>query len=240
MDYDLLATLIPPAIALSVLAYFVNFFGKVIADQQPFTDDRKWHVQVAGSVFVLNIIFSSTIGIYLANIIPFRVNHWLEHTLVFVVLSVISTALYFHNSQESSRVYNYRKAINAEVDKKLDGLLSVYAKIGKCALPAVVPIITSYLVTLEYFSGNQYLLVIFGIIGFYILFWSAFQLSLRKLNEIAPINIYFTDKDREPICGAQVLKYNDDNIRVRVENKILILNKAEVHTIEMQIPDKLL
>lgn len=240
MEYDLLVKLIPPAIALSALAYFVNFFGKVMADQQPFTDDRKWHTQIAGSTFVLNIIFGSTIGVFLANSIPFRVDHWLEHTLTLVVLSVVSTALYFHNSQESSRIYNYRKTTSAERDKKLEGLPTLYAKMGKYALPAIVPIVVSYFVTLEYFSGNQYIIVITGIIGFYILFWSAFQLSLRKLDDIAPVDIYFIDKEREPIFQVMVLKVNEDNIRIRQADTIVIINKSEVLKIEMKIPESFL
>lgn len=240
MGYDLLVKLIPPAIALSVLAYFVNFFGRVIADQQPFTDDRKWHIQIAGSTFVINVVFGSTLGIFLANTLSLRIDHWWEHALTFLALSIMGTALYFHNSYESSRLYKYRKQINADIDKKYDGLPSLYAKFGQYVLPAFLPIMVSYIVTLEYLSGNPYLIVLTAIIAFYILLWSAYQLSLRKLSEVIPVDIHFTNKDIKPLLGVQVLKYNDDNIRVRMEDKVLILNKSEVHRIEMQIPKRLL
>lgn len=39
---------------------------------------------------------------------------------------------------------------------------------------------------------------------------------------------------------ARILKVNEDNIRLRIDNKIVILNKGEVLKIEMQIPEKLL
>lgn len=240
MEYDLLVKLIPPAIALSVLAYFVSFFGKVIADQQPFADDRKWYTQIAGGMFVLNVIFGSIIGVFIANALPLRIESWIGHAISLLVLSFISTALYFHNARESSRLFNYRTKINEEFDKKLEGIPSLHAKFGKYALPSLVPVVVSYFIALEYFTGNEYMLLITAIVAFYIFFWSAFQYSLRKLNDIAPINIYFNNKDFDPILGAQVLKYNDDNIRIRTEDKILILNKSEVFKIEMKIPDSLL
>lgn len=238
MNYDLFLNLIPPAALVGLLAYFVNFFGKVIADQHPYADDRKWYIQVAGGTFVLNLVFGSIIGIYLANTFLIGVGHWWLHLTTLIVLSVIGTALLFNVRRESSRLYNYQKSQNEELDKKLGGLFSWYATFGQYIPPAFVPVIVSYFLTLEYFSKNSYWIATFFIVGFYIFFWSAFQYSLRKLEDSVPVDIYFTDEEREPIRGAIVLKINDDNIRARTENTILILNKSEVLKIEMKIPEK--
>lgn len=240
MEYDLLLKLIPPALALSLLAYLVNFFGKVIADQQPFTDDRKWHVQIAGSVFMLNILFGSIIGIFFANTFSIGVGSWWGHLITLIAFSVVGTALLFNTIRESSRLYNYKKSQIEKLDKKFDGLFSGYATIGQFIPPALIPIIVSYFATIEYQSGNFYWIAASFIISFYIFFWSAFQYSLRKLEDSEPVTIHFVDKVREPIQNAKILKVNDDNIRARVDDTILILNKSEVFKIEMRIPEKLL
>ncbi len=224
-----------------VFGMFLRYVKHDISDQQPFTYNRRWHTQLAGNLFVINILFGSTIGIYLANTLSFRLNDWYDQAIVFVALSVVGTTLIFNNLRENSRLYNYRKAINAEIDKKLHGLSSWYASIGDYMIPAMMPIVVSYFMTLEYFSSNKYLIVITGIISFCILLFSAFQHSLRELEKTAaPVDIYFIDKEQEVIREAKILKVTDDNIRIRVADSILIINKSEVLKIEMKIPEKML
>lgn len=240
MEYDLLIKLIPPALAVSLLAYLANFFGKVITDQYPFADNREWHTQIMGSMFMLNVLFGSIIGIFFANTFPVGIGHWWGHAATLVVFIFVGTALLFNTSRESARLFNYQKSIHEELDKKFGGLISWYVNIGKFLPPAIVPVIVSYLVTVEYLSGNLYWIAASFILGFYILFWSAFQYSLRKIKDIEPVTIYFIDKELESIQQARILKVNDDNIRIRVENTITILNKSEVLKIEMKIPERLL
>ncbi len=48
---------ITPAIFISLLVFLVRFLGRVVSDQKPFTDDRKWEVDVRGVFFVVNKIF---------------------------------------------------------------------------------------------------------------------------------------------------------------------------------------
>lgn len=232
--------IITPAVVLAVLAYLTNFFGKVIADQQPFTDDRKWHIQIAGGIFMINIITGGTLGIWLANTLPFGVGYWWLHLTTFLVFGALGSALLFYNMKVSNEIYNIRKASFEKLDDTLGGLLSFYATVGKYIPVGILPVAVFYFCTLEFYSQNIYWIIITFSLGFMMLVWSAFGYSLRKIEEIAPVTIYFIDQIKEPITPARILKVNEDNIRLRVDNKIVILNKNEVLKIEMQIPEKLL
>ncbi len=240
MEYDLLVKLIPPAIALSVLAYFVSFFGKVISDQQPFSDDRKWHAQLHGSVFVVNIIFGGLIGIWLAEKFSLIIsNTWLFVT-TFAVFSVISTALLFEVQYIGSHFFKYKRTILTDLDKKYDGLFSFAAKVGKYLPQSIVPVVVFYFGAQVYSSGNFYMIAISMIMAFFIFLWSATKYSYKSVRDVALMNIYFKDVSIEPLISVQVLKINDDNIRIRTEDHIFLLNKNEVLKVEMKIPESFL
>jgi hypothetical protein len=42
---------IAPTILISVVAFLSRFFGKIIADQRPFSDDRVWDIELSGIFF---------------------------------------------------------------------------------------------------------------------------------------------------------------------------------------------
>ncbi|MFZ2253342.1 MAG: hypothetical protein WAW13_04210 [Minisyncoccia bacterium] len=237
MEYDLLVKLIPPAIALSVLAYFVNFFGKVISDQQPFLDDRKWHAQLHGSVFVVNIILGGLIGIWLAEKSPLIINNTWLFVITFAVFSVISTALLFEVQYIGSHFFKYKRTILADLDKKYDGLFSFAVKVGKYLPQSIVPVVVFYFGAQVYSSGNFYMIAISMIMAFFIFLWSATKYSYKSVGDVALMNIYFKDTSIEPLISVQVLKINDDNIRIRNEDHIFLLNKNEVLKVEMKIAE---
>ncbi|XKT74752.1 MAG: hypothetical protein ACJKTH_01545 [Patescibacteria group bacterium UBA2163] len=239
IDYSQFLGLIPPAIAISISVYLVHFFGKIIADQVPFADDRKWQIQLSGTMFMLNMMFG-VIGIYLATLYPWGIGHWWLHLITFAVLSFVGGTLFVYNLKESSRVFNHSAKIITLIDEKFDGIASFYANIGKYMGVGIIPIIVFYFGTLEFLSGNIYWIIIFFVFIFLIFIWSAFGYSLTKLKDITPVDIHFKDRDREPLYGARILKFNDDNIRARVGDTIYFLNKNEVLMTEMKIPEKFL
>jgi hypothetical protein len=126
------------------------------------------------------------------------------------------------------------------LDKKSDGFLSFFAKFTDYIGIGILPIILSYFLTLEYLTGNTYYFVATCAFIWQILMWSALNFSLRKVIDIVPVDVHFIDKSRESLKGVRILKVNEDNVRIRIENKILILNKSEVLSIEMPIPEKYL
>jgi hypothetical protein len=101
MDYTLLTHLIPPAIVISALAYLTSFFGKTISDQIPFTDDRKWHIEIAGVLFITNLVTGGLIGVSLANAWTWGTNHWWLHVITLVVFSFVGASLLLNNKFKS-------------------------------------------------------------------------------------------------------------------------------------------
>lgn len=239
IDYSQFLGLIPPALAISLFAYLVHFFGKIISDQIPFADDRKWHIQISGTIFMLNML-SGVIGIYFANQHPWGIGSWWMHLITFAVLSFIGCTLFVHNLRESSKFFNYNSKIIPALDEKFDGFATFYANIGKYMGIGIVPIILFYFGTLEFLSGNIYTITMSFVMISLIFVWSAFGYSLRKMKDIVPVDIHFVDKTREPLLGARILKFNDDNVRARVNDTIYIINKSEILMTEMKIPEKLL
>jgi hypothetical protein len=235
-----LAGFITPAISLAVLAYLTNFFGQIIADQYAFTDDRKWHIQIAGSWFMLNIIVGGTLGVWLANTLPIGRGHWWLHLVTFIVFSLIGSALIFFNARTSNKIFNIKTEQFKKIDGKYSGLASFYASMGKYIPVGILPIAVFYFDTLEFYSQNIYWIILFFSFGLMMFAWSALGSSFKQVEDTAPVTIYFVDKTRDPVTPARILKVNEDNIRLRVENKIVILNKGEVLKIEMEIPEKLL
>ena len=236
-DYSLFLGLIPPALAISLFIYLVHFFGKISSDQIPFADDRKWHIQISGAMFMLNMLFG-IIGVYLANLYPWGIGSWWMHLISFLVLSFIGGTLLAHNLRESSKFFNYNSKIIPALDAKFDGFATFYANIGKYMGIAIIPTVLFYFATLEFLSGNIYTIVISFVMIFQIFVWSAFGYSMRKIKDIAPVDVHFVDKDREPIRGARILKFNDDNVRIRANDTIYIINKNEILMTEMKIPEK--
>ncbi len=237
IDYNQLLSLITPALAVSVFAYFVYFFGKVISDQIPFADDRKWHIQISGVMFMLNAL-TGVLGVYLANTFPLNIDGWLLHFVTVSTLLVVGGILLFHVSTESSKIFKYNERKVSELDNKFDGLITLYSNLGKYIGVGILPILLLYIGTIEFMSGNIYTIIVSFVIIFYTFIWSAFGYSLRKIKDITPVDIYFVDKDREPLIGARVLKFNDDNVRIRVEDTIYIINKNEILMTKMKIPEK--
>ena len=233
-----LIELVTPAIAISVLAYLINFFGKIIADQKPFADNRDWEIQLSGSYFILNIILSGVAGVYLANTVPLLVGHWTLHLMTFFILSLMGGCLWFYTTELGNSVYNIRKKAYEKFDAMMFNLPSSYAPYGKYISPSILSLVAFYLCTLELQSGNLYWIVISFSLTLNIYIWSALSFSLKRIEKIAPTLIHFKNQDVDPVEVDRILKINDDNIRARVGDAVVIINKDEVLKVEMKVLDE--
>jgi hypothetical protein len=180
------------------------------------------------------------LGVYFANLYPWSINPWWIHSIVFLVLSFIGGTLFFYNFKESSRIFNYNSKNILLLDNRFEGFINFYANIGKYMKVGIIPIILLYFGTLEFLSGNIYTISISFLIIFFIFIWLAYGYSLQQMKDLVPVDIHFMDKERAPLVEVMILKFNEDNVRVRVENIIYIINKSEIFTIQMKIPKKLL
>ena len=57
MDWSSFIQFIPAAVILSVIVFFVRFFGKAVADQIPYADNRDWSIEFSGLWFFIDFLF---------------------------------------------------------------------------------------------------------------------------------------------------------------------------------------
>lgn len=242
MDQINLSSLITPAIAISALAYLTRFFGKIIDDQSSFSDDKKWAIELRGVLFMLDAIPFGFLGIKLALYKPWGVNSWWMPLITFSAVGVITVVLLLSNKYLGSKFFNIWKQDIQKLEQKTSGFIKIFAKASKYISVGIVSLILFYFGTLEWFSKSTYLMALLYPATFFVFIVLAQNFSLKKSlqNKIVPVDIYFTDPNKEPLKKVVVLKYNPDNIRIRSENKVIILNRNEFSKIEMVIPKETL
>jgi hypothetical protein len=236
IEYNQLLELVPPALAVTLFVYLIHFFGKIIVDQIPYADDRKWSIQLHGTIFMVNML-AGGFGVWLAVHFPLGVSDSWIHFWSFVILGLVGGTLLCHTVVESSKLYSHRTKQIQKLNEKTDGFLLFYAKIGSRIGVGILPVILFYFGTLEYFTGSIPWMIFSFTLIFLTFIWSAFGYSLRLIKELPQVNIYFTDSNIQTLIGAKLLKVSDDMIRVRSGDTIMLFNKGQIHKIEMEIPE---
>lgn len=240
MDYTSFLNLIPAAVIITTLAYLTTFFGKVMEDQNPVVDDRKWSIELAGLMFMMSMGIGGFIGIMLAKSWPWGLNTNSLHIVTVVVFILLFASQYTHNFFEGSRVFNINSEKIKKIEEKNGGWLKIYGVISAQLGINALSIILFYFGTLEFLSKDVYWISFTCLAIFFILIFAALNFSYKRLRNIVFVEIYFADPTQKTISNARILKMNEDNIRLRAGNKIIIVNKSLVSRIEMSIPPETL
>lgn len=242
MDITHFSELFTPALIISIIVYLSIFFGKVINDQSPFSDDIKWSVEFKGVLFMISISFG-ILGVYLAKIIfPIIPNNWFVYIGSLIIISLIIIILQISNSYLSSKFFNSHKNNLEALEKKTDGFIKIFSKSHKYLNSSIISTILLFMGTLEFFTKNIYVMILFYPLIFLSFCYLAYNSSLKKAikDEIVPVDIYLRNQNNEVLREVIILKYNPDNLRIRKDNKVIILNKDEISKIEMIVPEKYL
>ncbi len=242
--------IVTPAIVLTVLAFLAKFFGKIITDQKPFADERGWDIELNGFNFMLGLIFNGSIGVALALAWPWISISWFSHAVILFFVFFIGGSLLFADIKMGNKIYDiphpdaenkereflakYPKIANYYNDTKSS--FEWLIKIGTLAPVWLIQIIIPYLVAQEYFKQNVFWFIVILSQAFLAIIFLALKYSLQK-TKLQKADIYFANS-QTPLTGATLLKVNDDNIRVRINDKIMILNKSQVEKIEIDIIQK--
>ncbi len=235
MDYSQFLT---PAIAAGLFVYLVSFFGKIISDQMPVVDDRKWQIQLSGIMFMANML-TGLLGIYLALTFSWGIHQWWLHLITFFVFAFVYASLYSYGLVEGSRIYKHRTRELIEANQKHKEARAILLWTGKHVGIGTLSIIIFYFGTLEYLSGNIYWMIATPVIILLMLVQAAYNFSLKSWKDIVPVTIYFTNKEKAPLKDVTILKEKEGDYRIRKGDTIMLLNKSEVSMVEMVIPDHL-
>ena len=229
--------LIGPAVLISVLGYLVRFFGKIIADQKPFTDNRGWEIELSGISFFTNFLaIPGAFGFALAHYAgSLGAGHWIH----FIVVTLLGSWLLMVGALQAEEIYQIKFPVLQKIltlsDKTMEWEPFRKFVIG---LNRFVPlwlfaILFCYILTLEYTAGDYIWLTVIaaGIFFNFILLALSYSLRLLKLSKV---DVYLIGL-QEPLRDLVLLKTNDDNIRLREKDKVVILNKSQVLKIEIKI-----
>ncbi|MCX6717157.1 MAG: hypothetical protein NTU76_00585 [Candidatus Taylorbacteria bacterium] len=219
MDYT---TLIPPAIALSVLI---------------FSDDRDWEIELNGFYFVLNVISWAVVGVAFA--VGLKIDLW-NHLLNLFVLTFITLTLSAKSRKMANKFFDLKLEATAnktDAEKNIEGF---FEKVGdKISIKFIFPIllIVFFVVAKDFISTNIFWMVTFSSQTFIIIFYTAFIYSLN-ISKLQKVNVYFINPSIRTLKNVTLLKVNSDNIKLRDGEKLIILNKSIVLKIESVIMPK--
>jgi hypothetical protein len=241
MQTELLQYFLPPAIIIAITVFLVKFFGKVMSDQVPFADDRKWHEELSGITFFTNYILSPTIWVLI--IYSRGWNFWLFHkediwlfiiSLVTVVgLNLVvkqSLKFFVDNDFEDGDVHEFfKKSFSTKDQANLSQ--GDWMVIIKHLIHRLLSIFILVMIIFFYKWETYYHLIVAILYLFIHLVGYALILSLKKRN-ILLADIYFINKKEGRIKDCRVLKINNDNVKISTGEKIVIINKSLISRIE--------
>ena len=228
-------SLIPPAIVISAVAYFVRFLGRVIADQKPFADDRNWVIELSGIFFIFAFIIPIILGIigglYLGDL---GAGHWIRLLITFSVTSwLVIVIQVFTEKLYDIPQPNIRYFLKFTENKEPKIFIDKFIKSLRFIRLDFLVLILVYIITREYLLNNFWWIIVFSFqtIFNFILIALTYSLSVTKLLKVT---IYFIGSTH-PLSKVLLLKVNEDNIRIRDKNKVVILNKDQILKIEQEI-----
>lgn len=235
-------SLIQPAILITVSAILIRFFGKVISDQKPFSDDRNWEIELNGLNFFLRfIIFYGVIGFWVAskwNAFDY-VNYWTTFILVsflggWPVFSAFTLGLKnYQISIPPIKKINKKGGFVGEIQIFQNKFIKWIERTAKYVPLRLFAVLFVYVLISAFKKDNILWLLIFTaeICPLYI---SLAVISSLKKYRPQKANIYLIGQT-EPILDIQLLKVNNDNIRYRQEEKVIIMNRSRVEKIEILV-----
>lgn len=223
---DIWLKIFSSAASLAVLAYLIRFFGNIVADTKPFFDDRRWGAEFSGVLFFLNIIaFPGIVGGIIALYVGgLPASIW---TQLFYFLLISICGVFFWGSFALARkVYDVElQPAKPEQKDYLEFLDKFCIKITKYTWwPSII---LGYVLTREYLTQSTTWLLIFTIEAFVSLVFQAIVYSMVTIKELPEVDIFIVG-GKSVIRDAKLLKYNDSNVRLRIGNQIMILEKNQI------------
>lgn len=249
MNWQTLESFITPAIILTVLAYFVRLFGKAIADQVPYADDRDWQIEVNGLWFFVDFLLPPGI-IAVAALLYFRgvifafldamsaqfdpiTYHWVNLVIIFITLLYYAIA----SSILSEGKYKLTALVPQTVwggsdlpEKRRKNIFDRIANIDAVILQPTAMVLI-FIGGIEVLSGSVLWMTVFAVQIFTALIGLALNYSLMKYH-FPRANVHFVSK-RSSFSDVILLKVNKDNIRVRDGDRVRVINKDLVSELEI-------
>lgn len=227
--------LINSAILLAVVAFLVRFFGKIISNEKPFSDDRKWEAEISGIVFLIAFViypaiclamfFTGSLKLSEPDKIKEIILGWKNIVLVcLLVISLILGEVYRAKAEiffENKKVAGFWKKVSFIV-------VDLFKNLGYLVVSFTLFFLLFISIGLRDIPFIFYCLLIM----FFCFIFLAKILSLNGRN-IKYGNIYFIDKNVNPIKGCRIIKDCESCIKIVANNDLIVLNKSVVSQIKI-------
>jgi len=233
-----LSPFITPAILVTVVAFLIRFFGKAIADQRPFSDDRGWEIELSGLNFFIHfILVPGALAFGIIHYIGSFGGHWTNLAIVSVAGGLLMLSTIFLSQNK----YQFKSVVELKLQgEKLLGFQKFKDWVTRTNfyIPLFVfSIIFCYVLIAEYKLSSLPWLVFIGASVFTSFLGLALNFSLRT-GGLPIVDIYLIKRGK-PIKDVMLLKVNDDNVRFRDGDRVIILNKDQILKIKFAIKDSI-
>jgi hypothetical protein len=246
MTWQTLLPFLPSTVAVTILGFFIRFFGKTVADQIPYSDNRDWSVELSGLWFFVDFLFPPII-IAGAFLLYFRnaVMTWFGQISVmlspisyhWVNLAIIFIAwLYYAGAsvvlvQERYKIPDTTPNSDdpAAFSERRKRQFNWVTKVNAVLLQPSVMLLF-FIAGAEALSGSVLWITVFAVQLFAALVGVALNYSLMRYR-FPTVNIHFAT-GKESLTDVLLLKLNPDNVRVRDRERVLIINRSVLSEIE--------
>lgn len=229
-----LLLLVPPAIIIS----FALFLGKIIADNNPLSDDLKWIAEHSAAIFFcLFVALPGLIGYGLAKSFTLNFSPLGREGYIFAIILILSALIFIRTEKEdlvfgSVKIKTEKEKRQLTIEKEVKRLLFPIISLLRHDLsPLILNIFLSYIVTCEALSGS--LVWAFGaLIGsFLILTVEADIFSLTDLE--LPKAIIHPVGSKEPITDVKIIRYAGNSVHFYQKNTLVLMEKSQISKIEV-------
>jgi hypothetical protein len=239
-DYAKLLWLVPPAAILSFIIYYIKLSGKMITDYDPYCDDRRYAEQLNGLTFFLaQILWPGLLALITFVLVmkytPIKSITWLAPIVTLIIFSFYSLKLnfaaakFFDREERMEPIRNVLSRldfIRNDLSKSAaDWLFSPVRHNGKILFVLFV-LFSLNVVSKDWLSIPVNFLFLFIIL---LILPSNYAMSRYKL---LPAEIFL---DNKTTVVGKIIRVNDDTIRLKKDDKIIIISKSKMVKIEIKL-----
>lgn len=227
-------------ILLAILSGLIYFFGKVITDQFPFADDRKWAIELYGTFFLIKLSIPSILGFGLAYYAGGPKNF---SFIYFIFISISIALVSLMDAELTNKIYdipNPFKISFEQLESTFIGISKIERNLTKWSCEQslwIKPLSIfgiAYILTRTFLEKSPITFILFSTLTLFYLFIFAYHSSLKTIAEMPTVTVFLKGENNETITG-KLLKMNPDNLKLKLTDRNVIINKDSFLKIEWPI-----
>ena len=213
----------------------VRFFGGSMADQKPFSDDRKWDVDLMGVDFLVRILLpSSIIGYALGVYFTAPLDELWQRYAMFLIISIQTGLLTFINTSLGRKFFTLKdnRIIRPFSKKTINNALLIANKLDPFLPSSMLVVVNAYLLTSFFLSGHSVWITISLVEAFIATWLMAIRRSYHILKSLPVATVYLVDG--QVLADVDLIKVNEGNVKIKTADTAMIINMNNISRIEIR------